>query len=322
VPPPGPGRGDGPDERFTPVSVLSAIPPWLRPRVTLVLGHWVGRILLATAGDLFRVQIFDRAMTLAAQLFTSIFPILIMVSALLGRSANTHLAELLHLPPNAQRLISEALNDRRSSSFGLVGAVIVLLSATGLARALTRAYAAVWDVRSVRSGPRAAGRWLLGVILLAAFAVVERLIGSLTRGLPASHLLAVTALLIADCVLATLVPRLLLGGTPPLRKLVAGGCAFGLMMVAVRPAGSIYLPRALTSSANRYGTIGLAFTYIGWLYILSFCLLLGAVMGRLIVEEGFAAALPPRVRAALTGRTDQRGGPDPDNAVSAAGDGS
>ena len=65
----------------------------------------------------------------------------------------------------------------------------------------------------------------------------------------------------------------------------AGGIAFGLMMVAVRGAGTIYLPRALQSSTDKDGTIGLAFTYIGWLYVLSFCLLLSAVIGGMISNE-------------------------------------
>jgi uncharacterized BrkB/YihY/UPF0761 family membrane protein len=71
----------------------------------------------------------------------------------------------------------------------------------------------------------------------------------------------------------------------PVRQALPGGLAFGLMMLAVRPVGARYLPWALRTSEDRYGTIGVAFTYIGWLYILAFCLLLAAMLGQAIAQE-------------------------------------
>ena len=65
---------------------LDAVPRRLRPLAEAVLAHRLGGLLLRVAGELVRVQIFDRAMTLAAQAFTSIFPILIMLGALSGAS--------------------------------------------------------------------------------------------------------------------------------------------------------------------------------------------------------------------------------------------
>ena len=66
----------------------------------------------------------------------------------------------------------------------------------------------------------------------------------------------------------------------PLRKLVTGGIIYGLLMLALRPVGGLFLSRSLEVSEERYGTIGLAFTYISRLYVLSFALLLAAVLGR------------------------------------------
>jgi membrane protein len=58
-------------------------------------------------------------------------------------------------------------------------------------------------------------------------------------------------------------------------------------MLAVRAVGSVYLPRALHASAGRYGTIGVAFTYIGWLYVVAFCRLLTVVFGHVrAYDEG------------------------------------
>ena len=44
---------------------------WLRSR-------WFGRIVVNGLGALVRLDMFDRSMTVAAQFFTSVFPILIL----------------------------------------------------------------------------------------------------------------------------------------------------------------------------------------------------------------------------------------------------
>ena len=56
-------------------------------------------------------------------------------------------------------------------------------------------------------------------------------------------------------------------------------------MLAVRPAAGLWLPRALEVSADRYGSIGVAFTYLAWLYVVSFCALLTAVVGQVVAED-------------------------------------
>jgi membrane protein len=265
-------------EDTTAGKVLAAVPSRLRPRAALVLGNRTGAFLLRTASELVRVQIFDRSMTLAAQAFTSIFPILIMMSALLGGSLRERLGDLVSMPDASARLFDEALDAGRSNAFGLAGCLIVILSATGLARALVRAYRAVWPVAGRRTGAAATG-WQIGtVLLLVAFLVGARLLSGLSGELPSPHVWALLVSAAADVALASMLPRILLGPAAPWSRLLRAGVLFGLIMVGVRAAGSVYLPRALETSADRYGTIGLAFTYIGWLYVLSFCLLLSAVL--------------------------------------------
>src|SRR3954452_24825832 len=232
-------------EDAAPDGVLGSVPARWRPRAPLILGHWVGRLLLRVAGETVRVQIFDRAMTLAAQVFTSVFPLLIMLGALFGDALRTRLADVVHLPTGAQQVLDDALGSRSSSSFGLLGSLLVLASATGLARAMTRAYATVWQVRPGPAGPLAALRWLLTVILLAVFVVGVPLLNGMTSALPTPHLAKSVILLLADCALTILLPRPLLARALPLWKFVAGGLTFGLMMLAVRPVGAVYLPRAL-----------------------------------------------------------------------------
>jgi membrane protein len=265
--------------------VLGAVPHRLRPALAWLARQWVARLVARTAAGLVRVQIFDRSMTLAAQAFTSIFPVLILLAVWLGRRRGSRLADVAHVPQVSRDVLDQALSTSGLGAFGVVGSLVVLLSSTGLARALARAYAAVWEVRQPPSGPRAAWRWLATVLTLAAFAIGTHLLGGATDWLPRPHLSAAVVLLAADTGLAILLPYLLLGNAVPPRVLAAGGICFALAMLFVRPVGSVYLPRALQTSADRYGTIGVAFTYIGWLYVIAFCLLLTAILGHVIAED-------------------------------------
>jgi membrane protein len=264
---------------------LAALPGWLRPRVALVLASWFGRVLLRCLTGLVQVQIFDRAMTLAAQAFTSIFPLLIIFGTLLGAAHSNELADALDLPDTSRRLLTDALDESGVGTAGLLSLLIVLVSATSLARAMVRAYASVWGIAKVRSGPAAAGRWLLVVLLLSAYVLISRAVGAVAGDLPLPWITDSVALFVADAAITILVPAMLLSGTVPARRLVPGGIVFALVMLAVRPAGHIYLPRALRSSNAHYGTIGLAFTYIGWLYVISFCLLGAAVIGQVVAAD-------------------------------------
>lgn len=260
---------------------LRHVPQRLRPSPARLVTPWVRR---AVAG-LVRVQIFDRSMTLAAQAFTSLFPVLILLGAFLGPEEGRQLADLASMPEISRSVLAESFDREGLSTFGLVGSVAVLVAATGLARALARAYAAVWAVPRAPSGPRASWRWLVTVVVLVGFAIAVRLLGWLSGRLPLPHLSAAVLHVLLDCGVTVLIPWLLLGGAVPARRLVAGGLVFGLVMLVVRPIGSVYVPRALATSADRYGTIGVAFAYIGWLYVIAFCVLLAAIAGQVAAED-------------------------------------
>lgn len=271
---------------------LDAVPRRLRPFAEAVLAHRLGSLLLRVVGELARVQIFDRAMTLAAQAFTSIFPILIMLGALSGKEVRGWINDRLNLPSQSERLLQDALGGSHNNAFGVVGALIVVVSATGLARALARAYRIIWMVPARKAGPAATGLQILSVLLLALFAVAIRLLGDLTDKFPEPRLAGAAVTLLADLIVAVCLPMMLLGPVVARWRLLVAGAIFGAAMIPVRAAGDVYLPRALASSSDKYGTIGLAFTYIGWLYVLSFALLLTAIVGSVLTSARTPLASP------------------------------
>ncbi|MFG1990878.1 YhjD/YihY/BrkB family envelope integrity protein [Actinoplanes sp. NPDC048988] len=264
--------------------VLSA-PRWAEALWSWASTRWPGRVGLGTLAVIVRLEIFDRAMTLAAQLFTSIFPLLIMMAVLLGRTFDEKLAEVVKVPDEVAKVLNEAISGSSVNAFGLVGALIVLVSTTSLARAFTRAYATIWGRPRPRSNPRHAWRWLVAVLVLAFSVVVIRLLERAAWEAPAPYFTVALVTLIADFGGALFLPWVLTARQIPARLLAPGALLYAAAMLILRPAGAFYLPHALDVSAARFGTIGVAFTYIGWLYVLSFAYLLTAAAGQVIATD-------------------------------------
>lgn len=261
------------------------------------MGHWPGRIAVRVATGLRRIQVFDRAMTIAAQMFTSVFPILIMGAAIFGADqVSSAIATVGTLPPDTQELLDEVAGGSDAATFGLLGVLVVLVSATSLSRALVRAYDAVWRHGRTRTRLNQAWRWFVAVLGLAlAVAVTQKLVTALEPIPPRNWWdnLLVAAVNVA---IATLVPWLLLAGRVPLRWLTPGAVLFAVGMLLAHPVSTRYLSTAIEVSATRFGAIGVAFTYLTYLYAVSWWLLATAVVGQAVVTD------ESPVGAALRGR--------------------
>ena len=88
-----------------------------------------------------------------------------------------------------------------------------------------------------------------------------------------------------DILVTVFVPWLLLAGGVPVRRLVPGAALYALVLLGMRPAAEAFLPRALEESAARYGSIGVAFTYLAWLYVVSLLFLATAIIGNAVAED-------------------------------------
>ena len=74
-------RAQTPRRRYRRRSELAQLPARLRPFAEWVLQHWLGRFLLGCMVTTRKIELFDRSMTLAAQIFTSVLPILIALAS-------------------------------------------------------------------------------------------------------------------------------------------------------------------------------------------------------------------------------------------------
>lgn len=222
-------------------------------------------------------------MTVAAQFFTSVLPLLILLS--IWGASTDRLMDAVHMPEESRIVLEDAVQRTHDTTFGLISAIVVLASATSLSRALTRAFAAIWERPRPLNRLGSAWRWLTAVLVLALSPIGVR---AASGAMDAAHLhevwpLAVSLLL--DIVIAVFVPWLLLADAVRPRLLFPGAVIFALVMLTVRPASTVWLPHALAFSADRYGPMGVAFTYLTWLYAVSMCFLTAGVVGQVIASD-------------------------------------
>ena len=130
---------------------LARVPARIRPAATKLSGSWPGRTLRRIAARFGALELFDRSMTLAAELFTAIFPILI--SAMEGaRSVPPRLLDVSHsYGSNERQLWADVVipytvpyavtGIKQGITGALVGTIIaeLFLNATGVGDLLIRA---------------------------------------------------------------------------------------------------------------------------------------------------------------------------------------
>ncbi|MDM7830327.1 YhjD/YihY/BrkB family envelope integrity protein [Cellulomonas edaphi] len=248
---------------------------------------WGGRLVERIALDLARLEVFDRAMTLAAQAFTSIVPLMLVAATVRPRQPGfgSLVADSLGLSDQTRAALAGSV-PTDATAIGSIGAfsiLVALLSATSFSRALERVYLRTWGVH--KASVRTAWRWLATVlaVVLAVLAIAftrSTLEGDVWRGTVAA-ILAVAVW----TALWTFVPWMLLQRQVPVRILVFTAALTAICLGVLNLAGSIYLPLAMEAGARQFGVLGLVFAYIGWLFAIALVIVATTVIGRACAES-------------------------------------
>lgn len=250
---------------------------WLR-------GTAPGRTVQHVLSGFVDIEWADRSMTLAAQSFTSVLPVVIAASTIGSHDAFTTGffdqfgidMEAVEVPPG-----SFTPSEPSFATFGIIGLLMVVLSGTSFARALGRMYGRVWHVPTLKMSS-----WWRWVAVLLSVAASAALIGfaKILRDVP---YLGMCLVLIAQLAvwtgLWTLVPYLLTERRLSPRVLWTTGVITSIGLAALGIAGDIVLPRTVSTAEAKFGELGLVFTAIGWMFVAC-----GIIVGASVITKALA----------------------------------
>ncbi|MDH6282407.1 hypothetical protein [Prescottella agglutinans] len=254
---------------------------WLR-------GTAPGRTVQRMLTGIIEIEWADRSMTLAAQSFTSVLPVVIAASTLGNRDTATKGffsqfgidVEAVDVPPG-----SFEPTEPTFAAFGIIGLLMVVLSGTSFARALGRMYGRVWHVPTLK-----VSSWWRWVAVLLSVASSAALIG-FTKILSGVPYLGGCLVLIAQFAVWTglwaLVPYLLTERLLSARVLWTTGVITAVGLSALGIAGDIVLPRTAAAAQAKFGSLGLVFTAIGWMFVACVIIISASVITKaLALDEG------------------------------------
>jgi YihY family inner membrane protein len=228
------------------------------------------------------------AATLAYYGFFSLFPLLLVLSAVGGY--------LLQDQPELQRrvldstfaqfpVIGAQLRQNVGSIQGSAAAVIVGLALAtwaglGGIRAAQHAMDTVWDVpRKRRPGlPKSIGLAMLTLLLLAAFILTAAFVAFLV-GLagPAGVVVGLVGSVIVNVAFFALGYRVLTTADVTWRQVWPGAVLAGVGWTALIALGGWIVSDRISSSTHIYGTFAVVIGLLGWIYLGAQLALLGAV---------------------------------------------
>lgn len=253
------------------------------------------RIMTGPASQVVRswghVRPTESAFILAAHLFLSVFPLLLVMSLFVPNfvaDIGSALRDRLGLKGDTQQAMGALIGGTQTSGHGWVtvlGLLMALVSATSFTRALQRVYERSWELPPL--GLR--GSWRGLVWLLGLFAYLETLAMSVRMTAGASYIRPLLTVLFAF-LLWWWTPYVLLGGRVRWRSLALTGLISAIVVAILGWVSSIYMPYVLSSNESKYGTIGVVFALESWLAVLCgalvLCAMVGAVGARLDSKVG------------------------------------
>jgi membrane protein len=251
------------------------------------------RRLLAEIG---RVEFLDRSLVIASQALFSVTPLVVVVAAFspeeMADNFLRQVGETMGISGGDTAAMQDAANiERVQTQTGVLGAVIVLISALSFARAMQRLYLRVWEVPRERRGVanvRLTAGWLVGWLLGLIFLTS-------TIGVFDSDVIDAAAHLVREFAAFALwwwTAHTLLAGRVSWRSLWLTALLCSIVLGIVIDASRIVMPPYVKANTDQFGGIGLMFAASTWLLVIG-CVITGsAIVGRVVVEE-------PRLRPPL-----------------------
>ena len=208
--------------------------------------------------------------------FLALFALCVLAVAIVGLLAtgNDHVAEdivsWLGLHGDAAKTVVDAVNTAQHSAkiASVVGVIGLVWVGSSFAVTVASAYDVAWGVQSRTVRARLVGLgWLVGGGIILAIAST---ITALLTELPALVSPLVLAASLTMNTLLWLWTSWILPNrpAPPWRRLLPGSIVGAIGLEALKIAGGYVVPLLVAKSSAVYGTIGVVFALLAWLWVL------------------------------------------------------
>jgi membrane protein len=258
---------------------------------------FVGRCLAA----LLEFQALDRAMAIAAQAFTALIPLLILVGALAPSDHQDVVADGLirkfRLGGQASAAVRQVFDHPAGASTGTLSVVLLVFSGVSLARRLQRMYQQAWELPP-NTGLRNSLNAMLGLATLVTEIALLYFARALVRPLPTGWVLGVPLSAVGAVLLWTTIPWLLLDRRLRWFRLLPAGVLTAAGTALYGVASTVYMPRLLETYSLRYGLFGVTLALVGWLLAIAVIVVAATVVAAQFdrYDEPWATRLRARFR--------------------------
>lgn len=236
----------------------------------------VRRLVHGWVDTWLRFNVIDRSLAIGAQAFGAVIPLFIVLEAVEPgeRSIADSLIDRLDLTGEAADSVRAAfaVTGTSTTTFGVIGTVVLVFSALSFCRRLQHVYEDAWGVEA--RGYRASGWALIWLALLVAYIFVQPTVKDVVEG-QARVVVTLAGVLVFG--LAT--PYLLLSRRVPARDLWLQSVLTAVGSTALGVWTAVYMPHAIATSASQFGAIGVAFALLTWLWGVGLVLTCAAVYG-------------------------------------------
>lgn len=261
---------------------------------------------LAAAGDRFpplgrALEVQERysdlhgnnmAAAVTFQAFISLFPLLLIGVAIVGWIAGdgTDVAGAvvgeLGLTGDARDAVNDAVAAARESkrAASVIGVVSLLWSGLGLVNALQYGYNQTWQVEARGMKDKAVGiLWLAGAAIVFVGAAA---ITTVVRWLPGFVApLGIVVALAVNFALWVWTSKILPNTKIPWKAVLPGALFAAIGLEILKVAGAFYVPRLVSNSSQLYGTLGVVFALLAWLFFFGRLIIYSAVLNVVLWEK-------------------------------------
>lgn len=227
------------------------------------------------------------------QAFVSLFPLLLVAVAVIGWIAGDgtdvagSVVRELGLNGEARSAVVDAVDAAKDSkkAASAIGLISLLWSGLGLVNALQYGYNQVWQVEERGLKDKVVGiLWLAGavVVFVAAAAVT-----TLLRWLPGYVApLGILVALAVNFALWVWTSKILPNTRIPWKAVLPGALFAAIGLEILKAVGAFYVPKLVASSSQLYGTLGVVFALLAWLFFFGRLIIYSAVVNVVLWEKG------------------------------------